>query len=85
MVQWLGLCVFTAKGPGLITRVPQTVCCSQKKKPQKNPQKTKKQAQNLGKQSPSIILVVSPCDLHSLSRIVSLFAIILPPEHRTEP
>ena len=36
MVQWLGLCAFTAEGlgsvPGWGTKIPQVVWCGQKKK-----------------------------------------------------
>ena len=84
MIQWLGLLCFHCQGPRFDNQGPTSSVVSAKKK-KKQTQKTKKQAQNLGKQSPSIILVVSPCDPHSLSRIVSLFAVTLPPEHRTEP
>ena len=83
MVQWLGLCVFTAKGPGLITKVPQAVWCSQKTP--KIPQNKEANSEFRKTQSLLIMLIVSPCDPHSLSRIVNLFAVTLPPEHRTEP
>ena len=54
MFQWLRLCVPNAGGTGLITRVPQTVCCSQKKK-KKNPKKTpKKQRSKLRIQENSL-------------------------------
>ena len=41
MAQWLGLCTFTAEGPGSIpglgTKIPQATWCGKKEKKKKNP------------------------------------------------
>ena len=58
LVQWLGLCTFTAKGlgsiPGQGPNIPQAMFCGQKKK--KKPTKIQKQKTGLDLAASSLLL-----------------------------